>query len=458
MPQLAVVLRLAILLAFLAADAAAQQPDSAARRDSIAKARADSVAAARADSIAIARDLERLQGGVGRRGGTSDTLPVVQTGGGPTNARLLPDISAIGEVIGDFTPDSVTQESSRRFDIREVELAIAAAVDPYFRADVILGLNDLERISIEESYITTTALPRGLQAKIGRFHMPIGKQNTTHRAELQTIEYPHVIQRFLSPDAAKGTGLWLSQIFAPFGFYQELQLTAVDHFAGDEENALVTREPANRRLTGLGYSARLRNYVDITQSTNVEFSGSAATSRRAQPIACVLSGVPTDCVAFGNLTGTRNPSGVNARQSIVGADVTLRWKPLQQAIYKSFIFQAEVMRQMNERDVGVPAIPGTAVVYSGPGRDFTGAYALARYQIAQRRFVGARFDWLQDPEADGASSRAVSGYAQFFPSEFSKLVVTYERMLSPYADARHGRNRILLQSTFATGPHRPHPF
>ena len=105
--------------------------------------------------------------------------------------------------------------------MREVELALGANVDPYFRGDFILGVSDEEGISIEEGYLTTTSLPWQLQVRVGRFHLPFGKQNTTHRAELHTIEYPYVIQRFLGDHGGKGTGLVLSKIFSPFGFYQE---------------------------------------------------------------------------------------------------------------------------------------------------------------------------------------------------------------------------------------------
>ena len=243
-----VVLLIALLSIALAATPnaeAAQQPDSTRRP----RTRADSLRAdstARADSIALVRELERLQNEP--RAASGAQPPSAQQG--PSNARLMPDISAIGEVIGDFTPNVVTQESGKRFDIREVELALSSAVDPYFRADFILGLSDLERIAIEEAYITSTALPWGLQARIGRFHMPIGKQNTTHRAELQTVEYPYVIQNFLGAEASKGTVISLSAIVAPFGFYQEFQVSAVDNFSGEEEEELVTEKGNERTPVG----------------------------------------------------------------------------------------------------------------------------------------------------------------------------------------------------------------
>ena len=405
--------------------------------------RADSSARARADSLRLVRELEAL-------GRDTAAVPGAQRPGqaGPTNPRFIPDISAIGEFIGDFTSGGSTQESGRRLDIREVELAVQAAVDPYFRADIILGLSDLEGIAIEESYLTAIRLPLGLQGRLGRFHMPIGKLNTTHRSELLGhIEYPHVIQRFLGPEAAKGTGLWLSGIFAPLGFYQEIQVTVVDGI-GESEEDLVAETPSNATAAGLGYSLRLRNYLDLSESSNLEFSGSVATSRRAQPIICSGTSDGT-CEPLGG------PSVANARQSLVGADVTFRWRPLLQGLYRSFMLQAEFIRQLNQESPALPEIQGTLVTYAGPVRGFSGAYLFGRYQVGRRSFVGARGDWLEDPEADGEPLRAASVFLQFFPSEFSKFVLGFERTMPR---GQQATNRLLLQSTFAVGPHRPHPF
>jgi hypothetical protein len=127
------------------------------------------------------------------------------------------------------------------------------------------------------------------------------------------------------------------------------------------------------------------------------------------------------------------------------------------------------MRQLNERDPSlqgvVPPCTGCVVEYGGPRRDLDGAYVFARYQLTQRGFLGARYDYVQDPTVDGQTLNAASGYLEFFPSEFSKLVLAYERLLPSSAykallteDQRDNLNRILLQATFALGPHKPHPF
>ena len=202
-----------VILVVISATASAQRDTT--RRDTTAR-RTPADSARIADSIAVVRELERLQGEP-----RAKTPGQQQPGqGGPTNPRLLPDISAVGDLVGDLSPKGSTQEGGERFSVREVEVAIQAAVDPYFRGDVFLGISDLEKISIEQAYLTATALPWGLEVRLGRYLMPIGKQNTTHRHDLHTIEYPYVIQRFFGAEGLRGTGVWVSKVFAPLGFYQ----------------------------------------------------------------------------------------------------------------------------------------------------------------------------------------------------------------------------------------------
>ncbi|HEX9167095.1 MAG TPA: hypothetical protein VF862_14375, partial [Gemmatimonadales bacterium] len=146
------------------------------------------------------------------------TRPPPRTAGA-TNARLLPDLSVVGDLIFDLSPKGSTQESGKRFGVREIEVALQAAVDPYFRGDVYFGFSDDEGASIEQAFLTATALPWQLEARLGRFIVPFGKQNLTHRHDLHTLEYPYVIQQFLGAEGLKGTGGYLSKVFSPLGFY-----------------------------------------------------------------------------------------------------------------------------------------------------------------------------------------------------------------------------------------------
>jgi hypothetical protein len=115
------------------------------------------------------------------------------------------------------------------------------------------------------------------------------------------------------------------------------------------------------------------------------------------------------------------------------------------------------MRQLNDDTPPLFDAPtGFDLEYEGPTRNFDGVYAFARYQLSRRTYLAGRYDWLEDPELDGVRLTAASGYLTFYPSEFSKLVAGFERVM-PGAGL-DAVNRILIQATFALGPHRPHPF
>ncbi|MEO5799951.1 MAG: hypothetical protein ABIS00_10985 [Gemmatimonadales bacterium] len=429
-------------LGLLAVLAAAAAPLAAQQRvDTLSRAKRDSIAVA--DSIRLVREFEQLQKGAANR----DSITVRGGSSGPTNPRLMPDISAVGDFVFDGSPKGSTiGDKTKRADVREVEIAIQAAVDPYFRGDIFLGISDAEKISIEQAFLTTTSLPGQFELRIGRYLMPVGKLNVTHRHDLHTIDYPWALQRLLSEDGLKGTGVMAVRVFAPFGFYQELNVAVIDRF-GERPEGLQTAEPLNKHLTGLTYAARLRNYWDLSQSTNVEISGSAMTGLREQEV------VP-------NAQFAQTFPGVNAigaRQSLLGGDITLRWRPLQQGLYKSFILQAEVLSQRNK----APGVSYDAE-YLGPVRNVTGGYAFARYQIAARSFVGGRYDFVQTANPGLMKGlRASSGYLEFFPSEFSKLILAAERIFQGGLESGMPSDkvtRLLAQATFALGPHKPHPF
>ena len=129
---------------------------------------------------------------------------------GQANSRLLPDISLVGDLIADLSPDGSTQEDGARFSIREVEVALQAAVDPTFRGDVFLGFSDAEGVHIEQAFLTATSLPWHLEMRLGRFLAPFGKQNTTHRHDLHTVDHSLVGQRLLGEEGLKGTSTWLA--------------------------------------------------------------------------------------------------------------------------------------------------------------------------------------------------------------------------------------------------------
>ncbi|MEX2281281.1 MAG: hypothetical protein WEE89_02210 [Gemmatimonadota bacterium] len=366
----------------------------------------------------------------------ADTSAQAPTPGQVGGQSLNPDISAIGELLIDFSSRRPkTTSSGQRFEVREVELGIQAVVDPFFRADFFIGLHP-EEVEIEEAYLTALVLPGGFQGRLGRFHVPLGKVNLIHRPEQITIDYPWMIRDFFGDEGLASNGVGLSRVFAPLGFFQELHVYALsglgshEHAHGEEEE-----EPADDDvlaanddlLNQVAFVAQLRNYVNLSQAANVEFGVSAGTGRIRELEA---SGIGTP--AFREVFET---------QRYYGAHVTFRWRPAQQGLYRSFIWNNEVL------------------VNDGHEGKRLGAFSQAQYQLTRRTYLGGRFDAVQtlDESAEKNWFNAVSGYVTAFPSEFSRFKLGVERTFGN-GDPFGGEWRAVLQTTFAIGPHRPHAF
>ena len=115
--------------------------------------------------------------------------PALGGAGGSAAKALNPDISMIGDFIGSAGHNPVNPTSS--FQMHESELGVQAIIDPYARGDFFLSFGE-QGVNLEEGYITLTALPAGLVAKVGKFRGAFGKVNTLHNHVLPWIDRPLV--------------------------------------------------------------------------------------------------------------------------------------------------------------------------------------------------------------------------------------------------------------------------
>jgi hypothetical protein len=375
---------------------------------------------------------------------------------GAASLRAL-TIGAIADLLLDVSPDGSTLESERRFELREIQLSLGAGIERRLRGDIVLSLDDSLQLMVMEASLSTVGLPRRFHAKAGRFHLPFGKLNARHRVMLPTIDYPLVIQRFLGSHGGMGTGLSVSKGFDLAGAQQEVQLTAIEKFPDEhahdvghaDHSGIEPRpsSPANKTFRGLGYTARLRSSWRLGDAAQFELSGSAGTGKRAHAFGCDL--VPGHAVAC---PAARGETGVNARQSLLGADVTVRVRPDENGPTEWLLIQAEFMRQHNEQ----PALPRGApdsARYLGPTAEETGAYLFARWRINPRLFFGGRVDWLDPGDAGARDAGAGSVYVQLALSEIARITATYERVRP---SAGTNLDRLLMQAVIALGAHRPH--
>lgn len=357
---------------------------------------------------------------LGELGGADSARPEAAA---PASAPggLNPDVSLIADFLVDLSPEESTIEGGDRFQLREVEIGLQGAVDPYFRYDAFVAIHGGE-VEIEEAYATTLALPANLQAKVGRFLLPFGKENLTHVPELNTIDHPLVIQEFFGEEGFASTGVWGSVLGAPLGFVQELSIVAAngaEAHAHEEEEEDDHEEDGEDQEEGADlfddladrlYVAHLKNSIDLSGAANLEIGLSWGT------------------------TATEGP-----RTNLYGANAIWRWKPPAASKYRSAILQAEAFwrRDLSEEE---PRF---------------GAFAFGQWQLTRRTHVGARYDYVEGIEEAEGETTAGQVLLRFFPTEFSQIRAAYERRAPEHGDAI---DRVLLQTTFALGPHRPHAY
>jgi hypothetical protein len=315
-----------------------------------------------------------------------------------------PDTSVIGNFIGragqrnpyEFGPDS--QRPPMTLD--EAEVAFEAFVDPYMKGKFFISLSP-EGVDVEEGYANLIALPHDLTAKIGKMKATFGKDNTWHTHVRPWVDQPLVVHNFFGDEGLNDRGVSVSKAFPnDFAFVE----ATAEAFSGDVEDVF-----ARHNNNDLFYNGHVKLFKDISENSNLEFGTSYAR------------GNASDAAAVKNQFG--------------GIDVTYRWKPLQQGLYRGFIGRFEGIVDDRADD-----------------RRLKGFYASGDYQLGQRWFTGVRLDRA---DRGDVTDKGVSATLTFWPSEFSQFRTQLRR--TSYGGAK-SVTELLFGMQFSIGAHGAHTF
>lgn len=354
---------------------------------------------------------------------TAEVPPGAQGAGGPTGALPIygnvtpaskifnPDMGVIGTFVGvggenDIRPDPTLA-------MRESEASFQAIVDPYARADFFMAFGE-EGVDLEEGFITFPILPGGFLGKVGKMRAAFGKVNTFHRHQLPWPDRPLVTENLLAgEEGIADAGLSLARLIPNPWMFLEATGQVYRGDSGDVFAAVRRRD--------LSYLGHLRAYQDITESANIDLGGSIVRGHNA---ATVDEDLDPDRFT-----------------TLFGFDATVRWRPLQRSIYRSFVGRSEIVWSRRDRTSG--------------RQDGKGYYVSGDYQFSRRWFVGARFD--RSDRLDDASLRDKGGSVllTYWPSEFSQVRGQYRR--TRFAEGMVA-NEFLFQFQFSIGAHGAHLF
>ena len=333
--------------------------------------------------------------------------PVQVGGAGGSAAKALnPDISLNGDFRGSLGRNVVRPVPG--LEMHEAELGIQSVIDPYARGDVFISFGE-SGVSVEEAFVTLTALPGEFVGKVGKLRAAFGKVNSTHNHALAWTDRPLVTENLVNgEDGINDMGLSLSRILPAPG---DLFLEATGQvFRGDSGDVFKSSQKND-----LSYVGHLRGYEDLTENTNLEVGYSYAQGH--------------------------NELGHDFLTRLHGLDVSLRWKPLNRSIYNSFLWRSEfVWSRRDQLQVQQRAF---------------GLYSSLEYRLDQRWTIGGRFDWSERAALSSQLDRGGSALLTYWMSEFSQARAQYR--FTRY-DGRQDASELRVQLIFVMGAHGAHPF
>jgi hypothetical protein len=328
-----------------------------------------------------------------------------------------PALSFIGDMrLSGFrhAPDTVGA-NKMIFDFHELEITAGAALNPYARADVSLGLSH-GSIDIEEAYATLLrGLPLNLQVKAGQYRVDFGKLNAQHPHQWSWIERPLMFKRFFGEEGLDAAGLNISSLVS---VGRSALTLSGNVFTGGS----YWGDSQDRELRNLAESARVSLFAPLTGHANVEFGFSGLTTRLGDP----TGGTTT----MGNM------------------DLKYKWRP---DMYRSVVLTAEGMIGSRLTAEGNGGAGGATRIAAA------GFFASLDFQFHKRYDAGAFVDYCRDPVPDFGRQTGIGVFAGFSLVEETYRVGLLLRQDQGPALPRPYQT-IIIQLLWSLGPHKPHQF
>jgi hypothetical protein len=335
----------------------------------------------------------------------------------------------------------------RGFTVQNVELSFYGAVDPYFRGEAhVITFIDSEGetgVELEEAFLVTTSLPAGLQVKAGQYFTEFGRLNATHPHTWEFADQPVISSRMFGGDGMRGPGARVSWL-APTEFPLEWILGA-QNANGETMASFVSEEPVGGRPSA---------EPDVRSLRDLLWSSRLVASTDLSDTATVLGGLSG---AWGP-----NATGPTGRSRVLGADLTFKWRDLEnQGGFPFLSWTTEYMQRRYSADTFNE--PGSGLgFFNHEVLNDHGFYSQVTWGFRRGWTLGARYDSANgshdgndaDPLRDRRSR--VSAALTHYPSEFSKIRLQVSRDRSEALSDHF--TTVWIQFEFSLGSHAAHQF
>lgn len=327
-------------------------------------------------------------------------------------ALQLPDISVIGNVLGNFTTNKSFTDRNN-LNLNELEIAFQSGVYPGVRADAIVSMEKEEsyQASLEEGYLTISELgARGLGARLGKLRAPFGKVNPIHPHHRPYADQPAVVTAFLGEDGLFIQGGSLTYLFPSTTTFINFEggRFRVGGQSEDDGTETEAEPPGIDDFVSIG---RLSLSRAVNELSEVELGLSA------------LHGSGVD------------PLNASNRDHVTLTGIDLSYQRWPTAFTKLLLRSEYMMHRSN---------PG------GKSDTRSGYYLLATYKPGRYWEYGTRYDNTQFP---APTTGKETGWTTFVTKYLNES--TYLRGQFKHSDAPStgSANEVFLQMVWGIGPH-----
>jgi len=344
------------------------------------------------------------------------------TGAARSLQALNPEISFSGDVVaqGILGPDFTEYNGEERsgFLFREFGVHLQSNLDPFSMTKIALAFTE-KAFTLEEAFMTWSPLVEGLSLSAGLFRQQLGVVNRWHPDALDQSDHPLMVTVPFGAAGLAQTGLAAHMRLPPLWAHS---LEAFLEVTNSSNEAALSGDFFSIPSTLL----HVTNYWDLSPSTYLELGLTGlfgANHRRGAPDGA--GGLVDE--AFG-------------MTAVGGADLTLFWEPVNKAKYRHFVWRTEFLYVRKE-------------LVDDERIDWFGGYSYMEVKVDQPWILGVRGDLVQPFEVhnSGELEWQVVPYVTWWQSEFVRLRAEYRYHQPHLGDPDH---KVLLQLTFAAGPHK----
>ncbi len=339
------------------------------------------------------------------------------------------------------------------FNLREIELMLEADVDPYFKSWVIVGV-DTDGAELEEAVVLTTALPYGLQVKLGKFFSDFSRLNAQHAHEWNFTDQTLIYQALLGDHGLNEIGGQLSWLTpAPFFLAAGLEVLQGDNelaFEHHGDGPLPERDGPRLFLSWLKASPNLTGphafQAGLFAGRGVRQEEHLGTGGHDDPGSHYLDG----------------------HQWIYGADFVYKYTPARAYGQGYLTVEGGYMGRRADLELVAHNNPERRhLVGNNLVKEQDGLYLQATYGFAPRWRFGLRGETLgltnREKKPSGLEEKfdpswRVSAMVDWTLTEFSRLRLQGNHGRYDTDEGKENLSEVFLQAVFSLGSHPAHRF